>query len=62
MIRFPERFHASVTPGSHIVGVEPNYREQRSRAHGNQASRVSANAKHGRPVFDFAALLAAMGH
>lgn len=60
MIRFPERFHASETPGAQEIGVEPNYRESPNHQRGTQVQHVSSNAKHDRKRFDFAALVAAL--
>lgn len=63
MIRFPERFHASVTPGAHLIGVEPNYLEDPPRAT-PRVNHVSSSTQSGnirRPVFDFSALAAVLG-
>lgn len=59
MIRFPERYHASDTPGEHVVCEEPNYRED------HRASKSDAHAHHKgrrREHFDFTALAAALEH
>lgn len=60
MIRFPERFHASVTPGAHHYGgVEPNYLEER-RAHVSAQVHHVGGAREPRPAFDFTALVAVL--
>lgn len=61
MIRFPERFHASKTPGA--GQIEPNYLEPEARtsdvppAHRRNAKTPGAIG----PRFDFTALTAVLG-
>lgn len=60
MIRYPERFHASDTPGAHHYGgIEPNYLEER-RAHASPQVHHVGGARVARPMFDFTALAAVL--
>jgi hypothetical protein len=59
VIRFPERFHASVTPGAHLIGIEPNYLESPPTRRAKDRPNA-APVPRGGPHFDFSALVAVL--
>lgn len=62
VIRFPTRFHASVTPGAHLIGEEPNVRDPEpvmQVAVEGASRRVTYLNRERERSYDFTALLAA---
>lgn len=65
MIRFPNRFHASTTPGASRMraALEPNYQERDPPMEGSKLPKGQGTQPEFRPrdAFDFSTIMAVLG-